>query len=442
MLKFYHFVFTAIILIIIVGMAAAGFGFGTKQQYKPVPYKNMWKNELTSEYVVFSSTRDGNYEIYSMNPDGSEVRRLTYNAAVDYSTLTSLEIHELSYTDQDFDGCISPDGQKIAFTSHRDGDYEIYIMNFDGSDQVRVTNSAGNDGSPAWSPDGTRIAFTSGRDDGFSEIYVMNADGTDQTNLTNSPGYYDDSPAWSPDGSQIAFVSSRDDTTAPNPFDQVGRVYLMNADGTNPRPLIDADSRWPSWSPDGTKIAFVFYPGFPVGASIEEQEKGSGELHVFDLISQTETILVTDPVVDGKVAWSPDGQEILFTSYARTGNIYIESEHGQLYRVSAMGSAPVQITFGASNGFADWKGTIAGPAIPTSEIEDTPTAEMISTPTIIETEILTTDTPEIVPTETPFPPTATPEVEDTATLEEIFTPTIVETIALTDTPVILPTETP
>jgi hypothetical protein len=96
---------------------------------------------------------------------------------------------------------------KIVFTSNRDGNEEIYSMNADGTGQTRLTNDPANDYGPYWSPDGSKIVFQSERD-GNSEIYVMNADGTGQTRLTNNPAV-DSSPAWSPDGSQIAFHSDR-----------------------------------------------------------------------------------------------------------------------------------------------------------------------------------------------------------------------------------------
>lgn len=83
---------------------------------------------------------------------------------------------------------------KIAFQSNRDGNFEVYIMNDDGSNQTNITNNPANDGSPAWSPDGTKIAFISNCD-GNIEIYVMNADGSNQTRLTNNPAE-DSQPSW------------------------------------------------------------------------------------------------------------------------------------------------------------------------------------------------------------------------------------------------------
>src|SRR5262245_39611263 len=98
----------------------------------------------------------------------------------------------------------------ITFYTGRDGNYEIYVMNTDGTGQTNLTNNAASDQLPAWSPDGSKVAFESTRDDGStSEIYVMNADGSGQTRLTNNSAN-DYWPTWSPDGTKIALVSSRD----------------------------------------------------------------------------------------------------------------------------------------------------------------------------------------------------------------------------------------
>jgi hypothetical protein len=91
-----------------------------------------------------------------------------------------------------------PQTARIAFTSDRDGDLELYVMNADGTNQTRLTRSAGWDNGCSWSPDGSRLAFLSERDGNF-EIYVMNADGTDQTRLTRDPAW-NSIPSWSPDG--------------------------------------------------------------------------------------------------------------------------------------------------------------------------------------------------------------------------------------------------
>jgi TolB protein len=101
----------------------------------------------------------------------------------------------------------SPDGRRIAFASSRDGDFELYVMNADGTGVRRLTHSPGLDIRPAWSPDGRRIAFTSNRDGNF-EIYVMNADGSALRQVTHHLER-DDYPSWHPDGKRLAIVSER-----------------------------------------------------------------------------------------------------------------------------------------------------------------------------------------------------------------------------------------
>jgi TolB protein len=144
----------------------------------------------------------------------------------------------------------SPDGSKIAFTWRFEGS-GIYVVDIDGSNETRLSPEGVDDGSPAWSPDGSKIAFVSRRD-GNWEIYVMNTDGSDPVRLTETTAASEGYPAWSPDGNQIAFTSYRD-----------GRrdIYIMNADGSNVIRLTKNSivKSNPSWSPDGTKIAFSGY---------------------------------------------------------------------------------------------------------------------------------------------------------------------------------------
>jgi Tol biopolymer transport system component len=101
------------------------------------------------------------------------------------------------------------DKTKIAFASDRDGDRDIYTMNPDGSRAANFTENGADDWLPSWSPAGGKIVFESRRD-GNLEVYAMNANGTEETNLTKTPGSAEGQPVWSPEGSEVAFWSDRD----------------------------------------------------------------------------------------------------------------------------------------------------------------------------------------------------------------------------------------
>ncbi len=263
---------------------------------------------LAETKIAFSSNRDGNQEIYAMEPDGKGLARLTTNGSIDY-------LPEWS-----------PDGTKIAFTSSRDGNYEIYVMNADGTDQTNLTNDAAADLDSSWSPDGTKIAFRSNRNGNY-EIYVMNADGTEQTNLTNNAAA-DISPDWSSDGSKIAFISLRDGNY---------EVYVMNADGTGQTRLTyDAASDYdPAWSPDGLRIAFASYRDI------------NYEVYVMNADGSSPKRITNNVATDYLPTWSPDGAKIAFTSF-RPGN-------GEIYSMNADGTSETRLTnYFATNDYASW----------------------------------------------------------------------------------------
>jgi len=190
-----------------------------------------WSPDSTK--VAFTSYRDGNYEVYVMDADGSN------------------QVNVSDHPSTDLDPTWSPDGASIAFATFRDGNYEIYTMSADGSSQSRVTFNFVRDSDPSWSPDGTRIAFTLDQTGaGTGDLYVIDTDGTDQLGITSTPfptSEYD--PSWSPDGTRIAFTRTA--------VSGAHRIYVANANGGGEVQLTNTTAYAPSWSPDGTRLAFV-----------------------------------------------------------------------------------------------------------------------------------------------------------------------------------------
>lgn len=233
--------------------------------------------------ILFTNEAPGlpNSEIYVMGADGRQPTALT-------NTPTG-----------NSDATWSPDGTQVAFVSTRDGGAgNIFVMRTDGSGLREITHDAAGKSELAWSPRGDRIAFVrEPAGGGDREIYSIGAGGSGLTDLSNDPMSDDIEPAWSPDGSQIVFSG---------PFHPSGSVggdlWLMNADGSSRRPLIHttngySDGAYPTWSPDGSTIAF--------SANI-----GTGYYHVWSVPAAggNNGELVTNRVpggnpVDQDVAW-------------------------------------------------------------------------------------------------------------------------------------------
>ena len=207
---------------------------------------------------------------------------------------------------------------RIVFTSMRDGNLEIYVMDAVGGNQERLTNNPSNDRDPDWSPDGTKIAFSSAGDDGKGQIYVMNADGSHLKKLTDTGD--NSAPDWSPDGQQIAFTVHPDWIN-----DWVHHITVMDADGKNRATLVGQASA-PSWSPDGGEIAFmsrraggVWYHIYVIGADGQGLERVTHGL----LGAQSPSFF-------------PDGQRIAYYSGGE--------EFHQIYVVGANGKNRMRLT--------------------------------------------------------------------------------------------------
>lgn len=182
-----------------------------------------------SNLIAFQSNRQGNYEIYSIDKSGGGLVNLTNFPTADDVQPTWFEGKLLLFTTS----------QSIAFTSNREGDQEIFIMETSGANQINLTNThPWNDSQPSASPAGDRIIFTSDRT-GNLDIFTMNVDGTNQINLTNHPSS-DQLATWSPDNRYIAFTTNRNGNED---------VYILRQDGTAPYNLTNnpAQDRKPSW---------------------------------------------------------------------------------------------------------------------------------------------------------------------------------------------------
>jgi Tol biopolymer transport system component len=239
--------------------------------------------------IAFASKRTGRYELFTMTPEGRDVRQLTDGPGDDIAPNWS------------------PDGTKIVFTSTRDGSREIYVMDADGGDQTRLTDDPAADHRPDWSPDGTAIVFASERGAGRArargglvrrQIFVMDSDGGNLRRLTRNDEL-DNAPHFSPDGSRIAFLRVQENGHM--------AVYTIAADGSDERKLTpdELNGAEPDWSPDGTLLAIQNntcpLPECEVPSDILVLDAGGGRVR-----------RLTNDFGALSPRWSPDGARIAF----------------------------------------------------------------------------------------------------------------------------------
>lgn len=313
---------------------------------------------LLLDEIVFQRFTDTIPDIYVVNADGTELRRLTSGQGYNYTPTWS------------------PDGSKVAFVRYQDGRASLYKMNPDGTDQVWIANSTNGVTLPRWSPDGRRILWEDGGLAGWG-VWSVNADGTNRRELVATGGQ----GRWSPDGSRIVFA-------ARNEGNGRSDIFIMDADGGLPVRITSqaTDDSYPTWSPDGTRVAFsssrsgsdhIFIIGddgsdlvqvtsdvgtsdreplfSPDGRMILFRRKTSNQWDVMVVIADGRGLraLADSPEDEYHAAWSPDGLKIVFSGYGDS------AYSRRLYAIHVNGTGLTQLTTAAGSGrysdvFPDW----------------------------------------------------------------------------------------
>lgn len=265
--------------------------------------------------AAFVSNRDGNEELYLMDYDGAAQTRLTFNTITDYSP------------------SLSPDGRLIAYSSWQNLSTGLYILQVYEGRRIPVSLKGANY-SPAWSADGKKLAFASSMD-GNQEIYVADVDedalkrGSFKTKRLTFSNSIDTAPTWSPTGRQLAFVSDRGGTP---------QIYTMDAEGSNIQRVSFGGSNWhdsPAWSPAGDRIVYV--------ARVDE----IFDLYVLDLMSKRISKLTESNARNESPTWSADGRHILFASNMKGGI-------SQIFTIDYDGANVRQLTTKGQNKLPAW----------------------------------------------------------------------------------------
>ena len=227
-------------------------------------------------YIAFSSLREGDYDIYMIDTNGQNLRNLTNSPDTG-----------------EFDPTFSPDGRYMAYHAHHNRNADIYVLDLETQTRRRLTDHLSNNRNAAWSPDGKWIAFISDRH-GDYDIYKISPKGGNLQRVTRLPNRNEYAPAWSPDSQSIAFYTS----------DGKGaHIYTASAAGKGARRLVRAVQQGPTWSPTGDQIAFP-------------SSNGLWDFHIFIMSEKGLNIhqLTHGPLWDEDPAWSPDGGWIVYAS--------------------------------------------------------------------------------------------------------------------------------
>jgi Tol biopolymer transport system component len=197
----------------------------------------------------------------------------------------------------------SPDASQLAYLhAGNSGSNDLYVINADGTNQRRLTNTPEEEGIPAWSPDGDTIAVAIPTD-GDAEIYLLDAEtGEILSQLTDNEGIDDYMPAWSPDGRHISYVTKTE-------MEGSDEIHIMTADGATSTQVTDSavEDYYPAWAPNGDTIVFV-------SARVSEQA-----LFLMNVDGSNQRQLTDGKDRDSRPAWSPDGSTIAYHSFVDDG---------------------------------------------------------------------------------------------------------------------------
>ncbi|WP_422083784.1 hypothetical protein [Ulvibacterium sp.] len=297
-----------LVIFLVTGLPTSGqeCDLGQKSFFSP-----KWSKD--GKWIAFHSNISGNREIYRFDYVKSKAERLTITPH------------------QERVPVISPDGKSVLFfRTEKDKKYSaLFSMNLDNRKEVPLTDLQGKNLDPDWSPDMDRLTYVA-TSDGNWEIYVMDPNGTNNTRLTYN-NVLDYSPHWSPNGEQIAFISGESGQED---------IWLMNSDGTEKRNLTP-DSREEisfSWSPKGDRIVFSSRKSKASFSKETEKSKkstNSSEIFILDLKSGQTSQITSNMYLDVYPSWSPDGSKIVFCS--------CKNGHLELYTMKVDGSSQTKL---------------------------------------------------------------------------------------------------
>jgi TolB protein len=256
--------------------------------------------------IAFASNRTGRYEIWLMDWDGANQRRIT-----SHNSLAILPSW-------------SPDNDRMVYTLFAQGRSEMYIINRRGGGRIRLPTGLGLNTSATFSPRSNEIAFV-GSVSGNPDIYVIADDGTNLRRLTTSYSI-ESTPEWSPNGRRISFTSGRSGTP---------QIYVMDAEGTNVE-RISFEGEWnddATWSPDGEQLAYT------------SRVNGRFQIRIMNVVTRQSRIVAGEGSNE-QPTWSPDGRWIAFQSN--------RSGRWQVYRMRVAGTDLMQLTSEGENKEPDW----------------------------------------------------------------------------------------